>query len=580
MSVFIYYAWNVFFLVLLLYSFTLNFLRYMHMFQLNSYHASEQFKWIGGNIKEIVKRHILPLTAAIFALVSCVILKGSIFGGGPFITSTATVGGEVIITSEMPAGLFWDNHFTAYFENIFDSVAKSAPSPASTWDLIICSVLITTGLFFCKRQPAKKKLVFTPRVIRMCVTSGLLYIGVTAAIILCLYENCLNLSVLCLWQVFSLLMPMIANLVNKPIEKAINNHYINDAKRIINELPNLTTIGITGSYGKTSTKFYLNKLLSAKYNVLMTPESYNTTMGVVKTVRGSLNATYDYFICEMGAKGVGEIKEICDIVHPKHSMITSIGAQHLETFKSMDNIIKTKFEIADCISDGTVFLNYDNEFIRNRKTDKNVVSYGFSADYDYYADNISVSVKGTSFTVHHGEESADFSTKLIGAHNVQNILGAIAVSHKLGVSFNELKMPVRRLEAVPHRMEIIDKGGSVIIDDAFNSNPSGAKAALDALGLMEGYKILVSPGMVELGEKEYELNKEFGKQAAAVCDFVIAVGEKQAVPIVDGLKEAGYPEEKTFVAQNLNEALAKCDTLKTGGLKKIILLENDLPDNY
>lgn len=568
MSVVLFYAWNVFFLLLLFYSFTVNFLRYMHMFQLNSYHASEQLKWIGGNMREVIKRHILPLTAAVFAFISCVALEGGIFGGGP------------LIDAAKAAGLFWNGNTQYRFNNIFDSAPSALPGTASAWDLIICSALITAGLFFCKNQPAKKALVFTPRVIRMCVTSAVLYFGITAAIIIFLYKNCLNLAVLCLWQIFSLFMPIMANTVNKPIEKAINSHYINDAKRIINELPNLTAIGITGSYGKTSTKFYLNKLLSAKYNVLMTPESYNTTMGVVKTVRGSLNATYDCFICEMGAKGVGEIKEICDIVHPKHSMITSIGAQHLETFKSMDNIIKTKFEIADCITDGTVFLNYDNEFIRNRKTDKNVVSYGFSADYDYYADNISVSVKGTSFTVHHGEESADFSTKLIGTHNVQNILGAIAVSHKLGVSFNELKMPVRRLEAVPHRMEIIDKGGSVIIDDAFNSNPSGAKAALDALGLMEGHKILVSPGMVELGEKEYELNKEFGKQAAAVCDFVIAVGEKQAVPIVDGLKEAGYPEAKTFVAKNLNEALAKCDTLKTGGAKKIILLENDLPDNY
>lgn len=571
MTVFLFYAWNIVFLVTLLYSFTVNFLRYMHMFQLNSYHASEQFKWIGANMGEVIKRHILPIIAGVFALVSCVILQGGIFGGGPV---------NIDDPFAAPYNLFWDNHVRMEISSIFDSTFVPLPSTASSWDLLICTVLMTIGLFFAKRKPAKKKLVFTPRVIRMCVTSGVLYVGVTLAIVLCLYENCLNLSVLCFWQVFSLFMPMIANIVNKPIEKAVNNHYINDAKRIINELPALTVIGITGSYGKTSTKFYLNKLLSAKYNVLMTPESYNTTMGVVKTVRGSLNATYDYFICEMGAKGVGEIKEICDIVHPKHSMITSIGEQHLETFKSVDNIIKTKFEIADCITDGTVFLNYDNEYIRNRKTDKHIVSYGLTKDCEYYADNISVSVKGTSFTVHHGGESGDFSTKLIGAHNVQNILGAIAVSNTLGVSFNELKMPVRRLEAVPHRMEIIDKGGSVIIDDAFNSNPSGAKAALDALGLMEGYKILVSPGMVELGEKEYELNKEFGRQAAAVCDYVCAVGEKQAVPIADGLREAGYPEEKTFVAKSLNEALAKCDTLKTGGARKIILLENDLPDNY
>ena len=120
--------------------------------------------------------------------------------------------------------------------------------------------------------------------------------------------------------------------------------------------PNLAVIGVTGSYGKTSVKFYLNTLLKAKYNVLMTPESYNTPMGVVKTVRGSLRATHEIFICEMGAKYVGDIKELCDIVHPKHGIITSIGPQHLESFKSLQNVINTKFELADALpKDGMLF---------------------------------------------------------------------------------------------------------------------------------------------------------------------------------------------------------------------------------
>ena len=124
---------------------------------------------------------------------------------------------------------------------------------------------------------------------------------------------------------------------------------------------NITVIGITGSYGKTSVKFYLNKLLSAKYNVLMTPESFNTPLGVVKTIRTSLKATHEIFICEMGAKNINDIKEICDIVHPKHGVITSIGPQHLESFKTVENVVKTKFELADAIDkNGMVFLNYEN----------------------------------------------------------------------------------------------------------------------------------------------------------------------------------------------------------------------------
>lgn len=525
-------AYVVFFIALTA-NFTVNFVRYMHMFQLNSYNAGEQMHWIKNNMREVLLRHIFPLAAVIYASFAV------------FIRPT---------------------------DKTADTIIR----------ILVCALIVAVGIFGKrKKQPVKKKLVFTPRVIRMCVAASILHIGVCALCVIFFRDGGLLLPTLCFWQIFSLFMPIIADFINKPIEKAVNSYYINDAKRIINELPNLTVIGITGSYGKTSTKFYLQKLLSSKYNVLMTPESYNTTMGVVKTVRGSLNATYDYFICEMGAKRVGEIKEICDIVKPKHSMITSIGEQHLETFKSVDNIIKTKFEIADCVSDGTVFLNYDNKYIRDHKADKNIVSYGFSSDCDYRAENISVTVKGTSFTVRaKNGEAESFSTKLIGEHNVQNILGAIAVSNTLGISLEALKIPVRRLEPVPHRMEIIDKGSHIVIDDAFNSNPSGAKAALDALKLMDGYKILITPGMVELGEREYELNKLFGAQAAQICDFVIAVGEKQAEAITDGLKGSAYSAEKYFVAKNLNEALAKANALNSNGLKKILLLENDLPDNY
>lgn len=515
----------IFFLALFLNA-LLNFLHYIHMFQLNSYHAGEQFKWISGNIPDVLKRHIAaPLMLAVLL----------IFG---FDTYIGLLGSALV--------------------------------------LIVFS-------FFSFPKKAKKKLIFTPRVIRMTVTAVLVYAAVVVLTFIFGFGTIVPVIVYPCVQLFILLLPMLANVINKPIEALINRHYINDAKRIINELPNLTVVAITGSYGKTSTKFYLQKLLSARYNVLMTPESYNTTMGVVKTVRGSLNATYDIFICEMGAKNVGEIKEICDIVHPKHSMITSIGPQHLESFKSIENIIKTKFEIADCISDGMVFLNYDNDFIKAHKCNKNTVPYGLTEGQgkQFFANDIKISEKGTSFTLKTaGGQEQQFSTKLIGEHNVQNIVGAIAVANKLGIPLCELVMPVRRLECVPHRMEIKEHGNTVIIDDAFNSNPSGAKAALDALALMDGYRICVTPGMVELGEKEFELNKAFGSQIADSADFAILVGEKQAVALKAGLDEVKYPAEKIYIAKNLNEALAKVNALQAGSKKKIVLLENDLPDNY
>lgn len=282
-----------------------------------------------------------------------------------------------------------------------------------------------------------------------------------------------------------------------------------------------------------------------------------------------------------GRKKVGEIKEICDIVRPKHSMITSIGEQHLESFHSVENIIKTKFEIADCITDGTVFLNYDNPHIRAHKIPQKTVAYGIGeGEYDYRGTDISVSAKGTSFTVRHGAEEQRFSTRLLGEHNVQNIVGAIAVAHSLGIDFADLVFPVKRLEGVPHRMEILDKGNGVtVIDDAFNSNPAGARAALKTLSGFGEERILVTPGMVELGEREYQLNKELGEYAADCCDLAVLIGERQAPPIREGLLTAGFPEEQIRVVKNLEDGLREAYAYRAGA-PRIILLENDLPDNY
>ncbi|MCR4779584.1 MAG: UDP-N-acetylmuramoyl-tripeptide--D-alanyl-D-alanine ligase [Ruminiclostridium sp.] len=519
--------------------FTIDYVHFMHMFQLNSYSAREHFEWHRKNGGDFIKRAAMP---AVYWCVSLIIGCGAYYGGGYIM---------YVLSDMLP---------------------------------FIGTVLMAVGVIISAlewKKPVKKKLVFTPRVIRMCVTTAVIYGAVCALSFIFLRDSKLYFTAAALLPVFCVFMPPLANLINKPIERSVNNYYIKDAKRIISELPNTTVIGITGSYGKTSTKFYLEKLLSVRYNVLMTPGSFNTTMGVVKVVRGSLNATHEIFLCEMGAKKVGEIKEICDIVHPKHSVITSIGEQHLETFGSVENIIRTKFEIADCITDGKVFLNYDNEHIRNRETDKDKVTYGISGgDFDYTADNISVTAKGTDFTVHHGGESAEFHTKLLGEHNVQNILGAIAVSHELGIPLAELALPVKRLQAVPHRMEILDKGSGVtIIDDAFNSNPAGARAALKTLSMFDALRIVATPGMIELGEREYQLNKELGMDAAGCCDIAILVGERQAPPIKEGLLAKGFPENHIIVAKDLKEAMNAAYSIQPGR-ERVILLENDLPDNF
>ncbi|MCL1867149.1 MAG: UDP-N-acetylmuramoyl-tripeptide--D-alanyl-D-alanine ligase [Oscillospiraceae bacterium] len=457
-------------------------------------------------------------------------------------------------------------------------------------------------LFSFGKSKAKKPLVYTPRVVRVCITSGILFVTFAVLFMGFTANSYRTLFLLPIMLYFAEMLPIIANVINSPTEKAVNNRYIRDAKRIIDSMPNLITIAVTGSYGKTSTKFYLHKLLSTKYNVLMTPESFNTTMGVVKTVRGELRPTHEIFICEMGMMWKGDIAEICRIVKPKHCMITSIGAQHLETMKTVENIINEKFSVTDLITNGYIFLNYDNEYIQNRvnsdKSGKNFILYGVnehsdSRDFDYHATDISVSEKGTSFTVLTKREqnltASDilFDTSLLGSHNVQNIVGAIAVAHSLGISLNEMTFPVKRLDVAPHRLQISDRGGVFLIDDSFNSNPAGAKAALDVLRIFgqnsdkpeKPLKILITPGMVELGEQSHELNRTFGSQAAESADYALLIGQKQAVPIKEGLLNAGFPEERVRVFDSFNDGMAFAVGIESSG-KKVILIENDLPDNY
>ena len=447
-----------------------------------------------------------------------------------------------------------------------------------------------------RKTKAKKKLVYTARVKRMLAAHVVVSLVFPVAAFFVLGLDSVNGGLLIMVGL-QWILPVVTNFLMKPAEKAVSRHYVNDAKRLLREAKGLKIIGVTGSYGKTSVKFYLKTLLSAKYDVLVTPESFNTPMGVVRTIREQLKPSHEIFICEMGARHVGDIREICDIVHPMHGMITSIGPQHLETFFHMDNIRNTKFELADALpKDGMLFLNGDNSYIRETLTERNGIEQdgklwtpegrklflyhaGESTD-GYYAKNVKVSSMGTEFTVvtPNGDEET-FSMRLIGEHNVINVMGAIAVAHRLGVSLGELKVPVRRLEPVAHRMQLLERGSVTIIDDAYNSNPVGSKAAVETLKMFDGVKILVTPGMVELGENEEAYNRAFGTYAADCCDYICLVGRKRTEPIAEGVLQAGFAQNRLKAFDRLEEAMQYAYSIADEG-HKYILLENDLPYNY
>lgn len=467
--------------------------------------------------------------------------------------------------------------------------------------LILLSLLFLYFSYFMFKfrknsAKVKKALVFTTRVKRMIFTIiilNILYFAfIFAAYNLRYNEIYLSDAIICSWilNVNSYLFVFAANFINKPAEKAVKNWYINDARKILRSNINLLVIGITGSYGKTSVKNILAGILAQKYSVLMTPESYNTPMGVVKTIREKLKPYDEIFISEMGAYRLGEIKEICDIVNPKLSVITSIGAQHLDTFKTQENIIKTKGEIFEnTVAGGTIFVNLYDENIRNMNIKNNVekIYFGKSESVSFdeksycFAESFSVTGEGTKVKINSKEYGIfDVNTKLLGRHNIENIVLCVSIAIKLGLTPVQINRGLMDIEPVEHRLSYKkNSAGYTIIDDAFNSNPVGSKNALEALKLFDGNKkIVMTPGMIGLGDKEAEYNEKFGEYMLGSCDYVILVGDKQTKPIQKGLSNVNFPSDKIIVVGSTTEGFGVISKIVEAG--DVVLIENDLPDIF
>lgn len=449
------------------------------------------------------------------------------------------------------------------------------------------TLFVTVALYFGWRAAALnsssiKKLVYTARIKRMLFFSvSLLSTLGTLGLLLNGTSQIILLTLLVILSVFPELLCLISLFALKPCEKLIARYYINDAKKLLSSLKGIKVIGVTGSYGKTGTKYILTRILSEKYNVLCTPESYNTPMGVVRTIREKLRADTEIFVCEMGAKNVGDIKEICDISNPDHALITSVGPQHLETFKSIQNVYKTKFELADAVAkkDGITLANGDNKIIKDNKVNSTIL-YGTDKSLPFRAENITADRTGSCFDLVLGDERIAVSTKLLGKHNVLNIVGAASMAYSLGVSCRQIAFAISRLNPVEHRLELKSSvGGSLLIDDAYNANPEGCIEAVNVLNSFSGLtKVIITPGLVELGDKEYEYNKALGKAASEVCDKIILVGIKRSKPLVDGALENGFNKDNLFVAESFKQAMEIYSSF--ADKNTVVLLENDLPDNY
>ena len=506
--------------------------RHLQMFQQNSYYPSRYFKWLKSSFS---------ITSAI-SLGFCSILA--------FLT---IVGFKVVVIA-----------------------------------LAIISLVARIIKQQKNHKASIKKLVYTNRVKRILITSSIIYLLLS---VLCSFLSRylqILVFVICLVLAhFPHFVMLLANLCNKPIEAFINNGFVKDAKRILKSNKNLLTIGVTGSYGKTSVKFILNRILSENFNVTATPESFNTPMGIVRTIRERMKPQTEVFIAEMGAKSIGDIKELCELADPTLAVITAVGPQHLETFGTIENVANTKFELLDhCIvkEKGKIYINCDSEAaLKKAETIDNkekIVYFGTNDKADCRAENIVFSPDGTSFDVVYNCNRFSLVCKLLGKHSVTNILGAVAMALDLGISERQIRFAVSSLKAAPHRLELKPFiNGAVLIDDAYNSNPEGCLEAVRVLGSFNGmHRILVTPGLVELGEKEYECNKTLGSTAAGYCDDIILVGKKRSVPIAEGINSTNFKKERLIIADSFKDAMVHLQQMTDRNT--VVLFENDLPDNY
>ena len=553
--------WYLHFIDLLILAFVLvmarhTFLRgrfFLHIFQQNGYKLSEFWHWMFTHWNRfiITPEHVL-INVVIFGLL--------------YFMSNAITGSAVIIILSF-FGVFWFGPFNHY-----------------------------------RGEKPKKPLVFTPRMIRLTIPYAILSLILPVGVTYIAYTGRIPFTHLIIqndtlysadmyllsfgWVLANALMPFfifIAALLTKPIENYVHLHFIKQAKQKLANIPDLTVIGITGSYGKTSTKFMIRDLLSERYSVCATPASYNTPMGICKVINNDLQAHHQVLILEMGARYQGNINELCDIAEPNIAVVTNVGIAHLETFGSQDAIAETKSAIVKRTkSGGKAILNANDKRVSkmaNLRDDLEITMVGID-DGDIQAKDIKYSEKGMSFTVMDGDTSETFEMKLLGKHNVQNMLLAIGVARSLGLRMKTMALAAGRMEAVEHRLELKKQGGITIIDDAFNSNPVGAKNAVEILSQFNtGRRIIITPGMIELGKLQEEKNREFGQQIGeAKLDLVILVGKNQTKSIKEGIASTDFDMENVKTVGSLYEANRIMQD--RAGKGDVVLYENDLPDSF
>lgn len=358
---------------------------------------------------------------------------------------------------------------------------------------------------------------------------------------------------------YSLFIPLfLAYVLSTGVEKFLFEAYKREAKKKILAMKELRIICVTGSYGKTSMKNFIAQVLSEKFNVYATPRSVNTLGGIIRDVNESLPSSTQVYVCEAGAREIGDIYAITKLLHPQIVVVGKVGPQHMEYFKTLDRIKQTKLEIIH--SD-----RLKRAFIHTSVTDEPNEKVTFFGD-DIL--NLQATLEGTDFDLMLHDELHHFHTSVLGGFQTMNINAALLIGDELGMSSAEMINAVRKLKSVEHRLERIDAGGKIILDDGYNGNIDGMLEGVRLCSLHTGRKVIVTPGLVESTE---ELNSELIHAINGVFDIAIITGQLNAVQFE---KELDVPQ-KIMLADKSQMVKKLGEVTKAGD---IILFANDAPN--
>lgn len=444
-------------------------------------------------------------------------------------------------------------------------------------------------------RPQIKPLVFTSRARRLFAVTVLLAalstaIAFVVGALASATAGALTLGILGLGLL--VLVPELlgaANLLLRPVQNLDNARFERRARRKLAEIDPLV-IGITGSYGKTTTKGCVAQVADLAGPALPTPASFNSYLGVIRTINENLRTNHRTFVVEMGAYRRGDIAELCELVEPRIGILTAIGPAHLERFGSLDETERAKGELGEALpADGAFITRADDERCRRAAERSPAPARLFAPephpDAVAWAEEVELRDGRTHFQLclRSGAETSRTAVKarLLGKHNIANLLAAALVGAELGLAPEQIARALGQVAPPEHRLSTIVNraAGIVVIDDAYNANPSGAQAALEVLATHPGQRrVLVTPGMVELGDRQDAENERFGAAAAEVCDVVVLVGEEQTAPIRRGLEGAGFPADALRVVADSGGAQRLLAESSRAG--DVILFENDLPDLY